>query len=431
MISIPDLYSKYLECTSVSTDTRKISEGSMFFALKGPNFNANEFALQALEKGAQYSVSDDARFKGNDNILLVDDVLQAMQHLSTFHRQKTGVKVFAITGSNGKTTTKELCYAVIKNKFRSYATHGNLNNHIGVPLTILSMPRDTEFLILEMGANHRGEIAFLCETGQPDFGLITNIGKAHLEGFGGPEGVKIGKSELYKYLIKNEKIIFLCKDNKLLNELAGDYKNIIYYGTDENNFCTGKIINESPTLSLSWKVDDQHLQINTKLTGAYNFENVLAAVTIGKYFNVDADTIKLSIEGYIPENKRSEILKGENNIVIADYYNANPSSMEAAIKNFATMEAEAKVAILGDMLELGSDTDFEHRHILEMLQNYNIKKSILIGPYFNSLKNHEYLFFSSTDEAIKWIEKNRIRNSLILLKGSRGIQLEKLLPLLI
>ena len=431
MTTIQSLYKKFLECSSASTDTRKITENSMFFALKGPNFNANEFAQQALEKGARFAVIDDPEYEIKDKTILVNDVLSALQQLATHHRIHSGVKVFGITGSNGKTTTKELCYAVIKNKFKAYATQGNLNNHIGVPVTILSMPKGTQFLVLEMGANHQGEIAFLSEIGEPDFGLITNIGKAHLEGFGGIEGVKKGKGELYKNLIKNNKIIFLCKDNETLCEMAGYYKNIISYGRAEDNFCTGKIINESPTLSVSWKLNSHWQEIKTNLTGTYNFENVLSAITLGKYFNVDEEKIKSAIENYFPDNKRSEIIKGGTNTIIADYYNANPSSMEAAIKNFTTIDAHEKIAILGDMLELGEETIHEHSAIVNLLKNIGIKKGILIGPYFNSLNRKEFMSFSTADEAKSYLEKNKIENSLILIKGSRGIQLEKLLPVLI
>lgn len=428
MISTEELHSKFLECNAVTTDTRKISEGSIFFALKGPNFNANMFAKDALEKGAEYAVIDEPKYEIKNKTLLVNDVLTSLQQLATYHRNFTNVKVLAITGSNGKTTTKELCFAVIKNKFKSFATQGNLNNHIGVPLTILSMPEKTEFLVLEMGANHQKEIEFLCQIGQPDFGLITNIGKAHLEGFGGFEGVKKGKGELYEYLIKNNKLIFICRDNKILMEILGNYKNIISYGAGENNFCTGKIIKESPTLSLEWKHNKNRNTLNSQLTGSYNFENILTAITTGVYFGLNEEAINESIENYIPENKRSEIIKGKTNTIIADYYNANPTSMEAALKNLASMEARSKYAILGDMLELGDDTINEHKHIIDLLKKYNIKNSILVGPKFKSLNENQFYFFESTDEAKKWIENNRINNSLILVKGSRGVQLEKLLP---
>lgn len=434
MDTIKGLYDHYLKHPFVSTDTRSLKHGSIFFALKGEKFNANDFAEQALEAGCSLAVIDEKEYKKSDNYILVNDVLETLQELAKYHRLQLKIPVIGITGSNGKTTTKELIAAVLNKKYKTLATHGNLNNHIGVPLTLLSITKEHEMAVIEMGANHIGEIAMLSEIVQPDFGIITNIGKAHLEGFGSPEGVIKAKSELYRYIEKTLGTLFLNKDNSLLNSLASTPK-IITYGTDENNDCIGKLLNLTPFVELEWKARNEKKYneiIKTQIIGKYNFENILAAICIGNYFKVSAADIRDAIEKYIPSNNRSQIITKGTNTILLDAYNANPTSMQAALENFSELKAENKMLILGDMLELGNESKKEHKNIIEELKRRGFTNTILVGKEFTNASKDQNLFltFNTSDEAAEYLKDKNIQNHSILIKGSRGIKLEKLTELL-
>lgn len=421
------LYQIFLEHPNISTDTRKIKKNSIFFALKGPNFNANNFAKNALEKGCSYAVIDDEKYKENDRFILVNDCLTALQDLARRHRRMLKIPFIGITGSNGKTSTKELINAVLSKKFKTLATEGNLNNHIGVPLTVLSITDETEIAIIEMGANHIGEIAFLCEISQPDFGIITNIGKAHLEGFGSFEGVIKAKGELYEHLKKNDGTVFLNNDNQLLKDLSNGIKKVTY-GKSSDSDCNGKLLEANPFLKILWKrkqETDLHENIQTQIIGSYNFENILAAICIGNFFGVEKAEIKSAIENYVPSNNRSQIIKKGSNTIILDCYNANPTSMSAAINNFTQISDAKKIAVLGDMLELGEYSQREHEHIVEILKSCRFSQTILVGKEFSKIKLPEnFKIFLSTEKAIQFFKTNKIENSHVLIKGSRGIKLE-------
>ena len=375
-MDIEQLYQHFAVCTSVTTDSRNCPEGSLFVALKGESFDGNKFALSSLEKGCRYAVVDDPQYAIDGRFLLVDDCLEALQQLAKEHRLRLGTPIVGITGTNGKTTTKELIAAVLSKKYNTLFTQGNLNNHIGVPLTLLGLKPEHEMAVVEMGANHPGEIKTLANIACPDFGIITNVGKAHLEGFGSFEGVKKTKAELYAYISKNGKNIFLNKGNAFLCQMAANsgfdnpQKDFCYCVSDKNEDCkvTGQIAACSPFLSVLCKVDDsKHFQINTQLIGSYNTENVLAAVTIGNFFGVSESQIIAGLEKYTPKNNRSQLTVTENNRLVVDAYNANPTSMKAAIENFAIMEIPDKLLILGDMLELGNQSAEEHQSIINLL----------------------------------------------------------------
>lgn len=430
-MGIIELYDIYKKFPVVSTDTRNITKDSIFFALKGDNFNANTFAGKALENGAAYAVIDEKEYLKDERYILVDNVLSSLQQLAAYHRKQLKIPFIGITGTNGKTTTKELVYSVLSAKYKTLATKGNLNNHIGVPLTILSVTDEYEMAVIEMGANHIGEIGELCEISKPDFGIITNIGKAHLEGFGGIDGVIKTKNDLYLAVNQNNGKLFVNSDNKLLMSLSENFERVCY-GTSDTDYCKAKLLNNSALLNLEyWKNNQYVSEIQTNLVGDYNFENVLAAITVGLYFNVDALQIKAALENYIPGNNRSQIIKKNNNTIILDAYNANPSSMEASIKNFAKIDAENKVLIIGDMLELGEYTISEHQHIINLVDNLNFKDIILVGNVFCEVcKNPDYKCFKNSLEAKGWLEKNPFFNSTILIKGSRGIKMEEVLDVL-
>lgn len=428
IIELYDIYKKY---PVVSTDTRNITKDSIFFALKGDNFNANTFAGKALENGAAYAVIDEKEYLKDERYVLVDNVLSSLQQLAAYHRKQLKIPFIGITGTNGKTTTKELVYSVLSAKYKTLATKGNLNNHIGVPLTILSVTDEYEMAVIEMGANHIGEIGELCEISKPDFGIITNIGKAHLEGFGGIDGVIKTKNDLYLAVNQNNGKLFVNSDNKLLMSLSENFERVCY-GTSDTDYCKAKLLNNSALLNLEYWKNNQYIsEIQTNLVGDYNFENVLAAITVGLYFNVDALQIKAALENYIPGNNRSQIIKKNNNTIILDAYNANPSSMEASIKNFAKIDAENKVLIIGDMLELGEYTISEHQYIINLVDNLNFKDIILVGNIFCEVcKDFDYKCFKNSLEAKGWLEKNPFLNSTILIKGSRGIKMEEVLDVL-
>ena len=365
MTTIANLHSLFLECSSVSTDTRKIEKNSLFVALKGDNFDANTFAKEALEKGAKYVVIDNPTYLIDNRTLLVKDSLIALQELAKYHRTFLGLPIIALTGSNGKTTTKELIHAVLSKKYNTLATIGNLNNHIGVPLTLLRFTKETEIGIVEMGANHQKEIEFLCKIAQPDYGYITNFGKAHLEGFGGVEGVIKGKSEMYDYLKGNNKMVFVNVDDSIQKEKFTNIKRFSFSLNDSTADVKISTIEANPMV----KIIFNNQTIQSHLIGIYNANNINAAITIGNYFKVSDELIKEAIENYIPENNRSQLILKNGNEIILDAYNANPSSMAAAIANFIQLEKKNKIAILGDMFELGEESHNEHEKIVDLLIN--------------------------------------------------------------
>lgn len=435
-ISTEELHGLFIDCDQkITTDTRKLENRAIFFALKGDNFDANEFAEKAIEGGCKYAVVDDASFANGKNILLVEHVLQSLQNLANYHRRYLKIPVIGITGSNGKTTNKELIHAVLSKKHNTYATKGNLNNHIGVPLTLLALNKNHELAIVEMGANHQGEINMLCEIAEPDYGLITNIGKAHLEGFGGVEGVKKGKSEMYKYLNKKNGKIFINGEDPVLMELSGDLNKIVY-GEKMEFDVYGKLFPLNEYVEFKWNTKQKELLnqplVKTQMFGHYNFINLLCAACIGNYFGVKENDINSALENYIPEMNRSQVKKTSNNTVILDAYNANPSSMNLAIDNFNKQNLDNKCAVLGDMLELGEYTEDEHRKVLVQLKDSSIKNIFLVGVQFFKLKDEflSYHFFKSVIELNEYLKGNKISQSTILIKGSRGIQLEKIVDLL-
>jgi UDP-N-acetylmuramoyl-tripeptide--D-alanyl-D-alanine ligase len=410
------LYNLYQQHSLVDTDTRNIRKNTIFFALKGDNFNGNTFAEQALKLGASYAIVDKKEFQTNDRILLVADVLKALQELANFHRKQLHIPIIGLTGSNGKTTTKELINVVLSKKFNTVATKGNLNNHIGVPLTLLSMTDKTELGIVEMGANHQKEIEFLCTICEPDFGYITNFGKAHLEGFGGIEGVIKGKSELYTFLKANQKTVFINIDDNIQVERAKEI-NSVCFNTNDVQF-----IEVNPFVKLSYKNES----IQSNLIGNYNFTNIAAAITIGAHFKVSETAIKEAIESYTPTNNRSQILTTKHNTIILDAYNANPSSMQVALENFDTLKAPSKVVILGDMFELGKESEHEHQAIVDAATAFNFDETYFVGENFNIAKTNKPQFKTYQDFE-DFLKKNPLKNHSILIKGSRGMRLERIL----
>lgn len=435
MITIPALYEVYRQHPSVCTDSRKVKAGDLFFALKGESFDGNQYALQALRDGAAYAVVDDQSLAGLEKCLLVDNVLTALQQLATHHRRQFTIPVLALTGSNGKTTTKELIATVLQQRYKTHFTQGNFNNHIGVPLTLLSMPLDTEIAVIEMGANHQKEIMALCTIAEPTHGMITNIGKAHLEGFGGPEGVKKGKGEMYDWLKNNAGVIFLHTNDPVLSEMAGDYTKLIRYKGLYAEEPIKDYLTEIQCLGVDPMIRVQFIsrhevtiQVQTNLIGSYNFPNVMAAVAIGKYFKVKSVDIARALENYIPENNRSEIIRMGSNTILLDAYNANPSSMAVALENLKSLSAPIKVAILGDMLELGEYTAIEHERIVALAIEAGVSQLILVGPLFSKIQlNPPHLNFQKVEDMQSWWSAQLWENSTILIKGSRGMHLESLL----
>lgn len=435
-MSIPELYSIFQQHSVISTDSRNCPTDCLFFALKGDNFNANAFALSALEKGASYAVIDEKEFAIDNRFVLVDNVLTCLQDLARYHRQQLGTTIIGITGTNGKTTTKELIAAVLMQKFNILYTQGNLNNHIGVPLTLLKLQPEHELAVVEMGANHQGEIRTLAEIACPDYGIITNVGKAHLEGFGTFEGVKATKSELYQNIFSNGKNIFVNTGNKHLTEMASksgftnDAEICKYSLTgDDIEAINGSVLSCSPFLEMKCSTGNESFVVKTKLIGTYNAENVLAAVAIGHFFGVSDAEIITGLENYIPQNNRSQLTVTERNKLVVDAYNANPTSMRAAIVNFGQMEVENKMLILGDMLELGNQSASEHQAIVDLLESYQLKNVFLVGKLFEQT-NNSYSCFQDVDKLIQLLEQKSVTNHYVLIKGSRGIKLEKVLPLL-
>ncbi|MBK6990120.1 MAG: UDP-N-acetylmuramoyl-tripeptide--D-alanyl-D-alanine ligase [Bacteroidetes bacterium] len=427
MPQIEKIYQHYLSNPVVSTDTRAIAPGCIFFALKGPSFNGNAFAKQALEAGASMVVVDETEYNIDERCILVDDSLKTLQQLAAHHRSQLNFPFLAITGSNGKTTTKELIRNVLAKKFNVHATKGNLNNHIGVPLTLLSIPAKTNFAVIEMGANHQKEIEFLCSIAMPDYGLITNVGKAHLEGFGGFEGVKKGKGEMYAHLNGQGRTAFVNTDNEHLNKMVAEYRpeNVVSYGTNSNAFCRGELITSEPTLNLTWKCESSFGEIQTQMIGAYNFENILSAICIGSYFRVKPEDMNEAIAAYAPDNSRSQIIHQGTNTIVLDAYNANPSSMEAALRNFEKMQSDSKIICIGDMAELGEESAAEHKRIIDQLKKMDYKLLILVGKNFGAYANEiKSIHFENSNLAADFFKKNLPENSLVLIKGSRSSKME-------
>ncbi|WP_291107585.1 UDP-N-acetylmuramoyl-tripeptide--D-alanyl-D-alanine ligase [Flavobacterium sp. UBA6195] len=428
MTTINTLHSLFLKYPVVSTDTRKIAPNSIFFALRGENFDANTFTKEALEKGAKYVVIDNKDYFIDERTLLVENSLVALQELAKFHRLYLGLPIIALTGSNGKTTTKELINSVLSKKYNTLATIGNLNNHIGVPLTLLRFTKDTEIGIVEMGANHQKEIEFLCKIAQPDYGYITNFGKAHLEGFGGVEGVIKGKSEMYDYLKNNNKLIFVNLDDTIQNQKTENLKRFSFTvnASQADVKITG--VEANPMVKIAYN----NLTINSQLIGIYNANNINAAITIGNYFKVSDELIKEAIENYIPENNRSQLILKNGNEIILDAYNANPSSMAAAITNLIQLEKKNKIAILGDMFELGNESLLEHKKIIALLENETSISTYFIGKDFfkNQIHNTHMSFFEDFESFSVFLKTNLPNNNLLLIKGSRGMALEKTLDLI-
>lgn len=426
-MEIESLYKKFKENHSVSTDTRKLSKDCMYFALKGENFDGNKFVSKAFEGGAKYCVVDDKSVIINENCILVEDVLTTLQQLATFHRISIGIPIISLTGSNGKTTTKELIYSVLSSQYKVKATIGNLNNHIGVPLTLLSFTKDLDFGIVEMGANHLNEIAFLSKIAQPDYGLITNFGKAHLEGFGSIEGIIKGKSELYDFLRKNNKTVFINTDDDKQSRQIGTYSKTITFGKNLDNDHKITFIKANPFVTLNFN----NVEINSQLIGDYNYNNIAVAVAIGSHFKVSTENIKVAIENYRPDNNRSEIIEKGSNKIILDAYNANPTSMLAALRNFKQLDAEKKYLFLGDMFELGSEAKTEHQAIINFVENNFESHIYFIGENFYKTKTQittkTFRNFEELKVELKTIQPT---NATLLIKGSRGMALERILDLI-
>jgi len=422
-MEIKELYALYKQNYKVSTDTRSISESSIFFALKGDNFNGNLYAEDALKKGAAYAVVDEVAFQTQKNIILVDNVLVTLQKLAKFHRQQLRIPIIALTGSNGKTTTKELIYAVLKEKYNCAATKGNLNNHIGVPLTLLSIKPETQIAVIEMGANHVKEIELLCNIVLPDFGYITNFGKVHLEGFGSLEGVIRAKTELYDHLKKNDKMVFVNTNDVIQTQKSVGMHSITF--GDENANYSIYFVKADPFVKLSFN----DILIESKLIGKYNFSNIATAIAIGAYFNVQDEHIKRGVENYVPSNNRSQIINQGSNKIILDAYNANPNSMEVALENLSQLTDKNKIAILGDMFEIGENSIIEHQHIANLINKMNIQRVFLIGSSFNQIitDNKKISLFNTFEDFKKEIVSLDIKNATVLIKASRGMALERVL----
>ena len=418
-MQIQKLYQFFLKHPIICTDSRKITKGSIFFSLKGKIFNGNKFAEKAIKDGCSFAVVDEKEFATNDKFILVDDVLGTLQNLAKHHRTLLNIPIIGITGTNGKTTSKELINAVLSSEKCCYATKGNFNNHIGVPLSILEITSSHEIAIIEMGANHIGEIAFLCNISQPIFGVITNIGKAHLEGFGSFESVIKAKSELYNYIQKNNGNVFVNNEAELLIELADNIRKITY---GKNGDYKGSIASNTSFVSVQFGENS----IISNLIGDYQFYNIMLAISVGKYFEITDKNIKKAIESYTPKNNRSEIIKTKSNTIILDAYNANPSSMTAMLHSFAKQNYENKLCILGDMLEMGNISLQEHKAIIDLANELKLE-CIFIGTEFAQVHKQVY---NSTDKFSEFLKEKPIKNKTILLKGSRGITLEKLVKLL-
>ncbi len=426
-MTIENLHQHYLKYNSICTDTRAIEKGDIFFALKGDSFNGNQFASEAIDKGAKYAIIDEEAYAVNSSFILVNDVLSTLQELANYHRKHLNLKIIALTGSNGKTTTKELINIVLQNKHKTLATPGNLNNHIGVPLTLLSMDETTEIGIVEMGANHLKEIEFLCNIAQPDYGYITNFGKAHLEGFGNIEGVIKGKTELYDHLKEKGKLIFINTNDHLQIDQLEDYTNNYKFGSSLNEQARIEFIEANPFVCVRF---NDHL-IKTKLIGNYNYSNISAAIAIGTYFKIPDIDIKNAIEAYTPDNNRSQVIRKGSNTIVMDAYNANPTSMVAALDSFSNLMGENKLVILGDMFELGQDALREHQEIADYAESLDLKAIFLVGENFYKIskKSNKTKLFKTLEELKNSLDPSLFKNCTLLIKGSRGMALERVLEL--
>ncbi len=424
-VDIASLYQLYLQHPSVQTDTRKLQPGDIYFALSGENFDGNTFAAQALEKGASYAVIDNAAYAVNDKCIVVDDALATLQQLARYHRQQFTIPFIAITGSNGKTTTKELIATVLRSRFKTSATEGNLNNHIGVPLTLLKIKPGAEMAIIEMGANHLREIAGYCEIALPTYGIITNCGKAHIEGFGGIEGVRKGKGELYDYLRENDGAIFRNTDLDYLAAMAHEIGQQITYGSANAEYM-GRPVMNGAFLQVAVLTAGAETMVSTNLVGEYNFPNVMVAIAVGLHFGIGIDAIKAAIAAYNPDNSRSQWLQKGSNRIILDAYNANPSSMKAAILNFAALNLPNKQLWIGGMKEMGSEERNEHLELVALIAQYQWKEVILVGKEFEGI-SMDYTWFANSADAAAYIKTNPPVDSAILIKGSRGSKMEETL----
>lgn len=425
-MNIAELYKIFKQHPSVQTDTRKLKQGDIFFALKGPNFNGNEFAKQALEAGAAYAVVDEDVDPSDNRLIKVANTLSTLQELAHYHRRQFTIPFIGITGSNGKTTSKELIYAVLSSHYKTYTTQGNLNNHIGVPLTLLSVQPDAEMAVIEMGANHQKEIAGYCLYTEPTHGLITNCGKAHLEGFGGVEGVRKGKGELYDYLSGHDGTAFVYADYDYLQTMSRAVPHIVHYGKNQG-LVQGEVLSSQPFLEVTITQGlAKPCTIQTQLVGDYNLPNILCAVVIGKYFSVPEEKIITAIEQYVPSNNRSQLVQKGTNTIVLDAYNANPTSMKAAIENFAKLPATHKVLMLGGMMELGNESVAEHEDIIQLIQQYPWKEVVLVGGDFRRV-DHDYTFFPDSAAAAQWFAQQNFEHTHFLIKGSRSMQMEKIL----
>lgn len=424
-MTIEKLYEIYLQYPSVQTDTRKLQVDDIYFALKGPSFNGNGFARQALEKGARYAIIDEKEYGTDERMIVVDDVLTTLQQLAKYHREQFNIPFIAITGSNGKTTTKELIHAVLSTTYKTYTTKGNLNNHIGIPITLLSVANDAEMAVIEMGANHQKEIESYCRYVLPTHALITNCGKAHLEGFGGIEGVQKGKGELFDFVRDNNGTAFIMNDYEYLLKMSKGIKEIITYGTKEADV-VGKLSQSEPFLSIFIEKGADIDRLATHLVGDYNLPNVLAAVTVGKFFRVQEENIKMAIETYQPSNSRSQLVEKNGNTIILDAYNANPSSMRVAIENFAKLTAADKILLLGGMAELGETSLREHEDLVALIDQHQWRDVVLVGGDFLKTKNR-YKKFNNSKEAAEWLKNQHFVNTHMLVKGSRSMQMERVI----
>lgn len=427
-MDISGLYNLYKRCSGVSTDSRQIKTGDLFFALRGKNFDGNRFASAALDAGASGVVVNAPSVVRDKRYVEVEDVLLALQELAAFHRQQMRIPVLGITGSNGKTTTKELLHHVLSSRYRVHSTRGNMNNHIGVPLTLLEMDPETGIAVIEMGANHKGEIERLCEIARPDYGLITNVGKAHLEGFGSFDGVKSAKGELYAYLAKVGGLAFCnCEDEELNSMLSGFSGAIQCYGTP-GSLCQGRVVRSDPYLVLSLNIPGEAvMDIETVLAGSYNLQNIIAAAAVGHHFGITAAEIKQAIEAYRPQNNRSQRIETACNVLVLDAYNANPSSMHNALDSFSAINHNARVLILGEMLELGDASLEEHQALVDRLKRDLYQEVYLVGSVFKKLRTPgHFTVFPDTGELAAWLKDHPLENRLILLKGSRAVGLEQL-----
>lgn len=424
-MTIEAIYKIFLQYPSVQTDTRKLAAGDIFFALKGPSFNGNQFAQQALDNGAAYAVIDEKEFYIDHRTILVNDVLSTLQELAGHHRDQLNIPVIAITGSNGKTTTKELVHAVLSSHYRTSTTEGNLNNHIGIPLTLLKIKPDAELAVIEMGANHQKEIEGYCRYTKPTHGIITNCGKAHLEGFGGVEGVRKGKGELYDFLRASGGTAFVMWDYDYLQSMSKNIKTVVTYGTKDAEV-NGTVLKNDPFLEASIKTKEEEYTVKSQLVGDYNLPNLLVAVTVGRYFNIGSSLIKTAIENYIPSNSRSQLVEQDGNKIVLDAYNANPSSMKLAIENFSKGNTTEKVLMLGAMAELGEESLDEHKGIVELINKFPWKAVVLVGGDFLKL-SHQYISLPDATAARNWYLEQKFNNCQLLVKGSRSMKMEKVL----